>query len=70
MDTPQPSDVWRHWRGGLYVVYFLVEHTETKEILVIYGTDGKKYARPLNMWNTEARVGVRRFTLETRMEGV
>ena len=46
---------YRHYKGGLYKVISLAEHTETKEKLVIYQSVsfGSIYARPLSQWFEE-----------------
>ena len=31
-----PSGVWRHYKGGLYQVIGVGQHTETNEIVVVY----------------------------------
>ncbi len=31
-----PSGVWRHYKGGLYQVLGVAQHTETNELMVVY----------------------------------
>lgn len=53
---PKPYEVYKHFKGNLYVVLNVVRHTETDELLVIYVSlkDMKRiYARPLQMFMSE-----------------
>lgn len=65
IEYPQPSRLYRHYKGGIYEFLFLSEHTETKETLVIYKSVlfGTNYARPLSEWNKKTENGNVRFEI-------
>jgi len=52
---PLPGEKWKHYKGGVYEVITLANHTETQETLVIYKSlsFGGVYARPLSMWHDD-----------------
>jgi hypothetical protein len=62
--------VYKHFKGGLYLVLDVARHSETSEALVIYRPlygDYKLTARPLNMFNEDVQhegETVPRFKLE------
>lgn len=60
--------IYRHYKGGKYVVTDIAVHTETEEEMIIYkdAFTGAAWVRPASMWDDIVETGghrVRRFVL-------
>jgi hypothetical protein len=64
MHYPQPGEKWLHYKGGLYEIVCMCNHTETNEELVIYRSlsFGGWHARPYSEWHDEIQVEGERYT--------
>jgi hypothetical protein len=53
MTIPNNGELWRHYKGGVYEILSVAQHTETEEWLVVYQSMGYTvpHIRPLLMWN-------------------
>ncbi len=62
MTIPNVGELWRHYKGGVYEILSVAQHTENEEWLVVYQSMGYTvpHIRPLLMWNdtVEDRKGV------------
>jgi hypothetical protein len=52
-DYPKPGEKWQHYKGGLYEIVAMCNHTDTDEVLVIYKSlsFGGFHARPYSEWH-------------------
>lgn len=50
---PEVNKIYKHFKGGYYLVCEIARHTETDEEMVIYislNDSGVVWARPLELW--------------------
>lgn len=54
LSVPKVDKIFRHFKGGYYLVLEIAVNTETGEDLVIYRSiveeDGRVWARPIESW--------------------
>lgn len=49
-----PGRHYRHFKGGVYLLFALGRHSETGEKMVVYkGADDSWWVRPASMWEEE-----------------
>ena len=69
MNTPQPGQKYKHFKGNEYEIIALAKHSETLEDTVVYKAlygEGQIWVRPLTMFldmkTLEDGTQVQRFT--------
>ena len=74
MPTPVEGELYRHFKGGLYRIVTIAQHTETQEGLVVYRSEedpSKVWARPVTLFCSPVdRVKYPDATQEMRFEKV
>lgn len=70
-DAPQPGEIYRHYKGDLYRVVLLAEHSNDDEWMVVYepmyeNPDAPFFTRPLREWNEKVIWEGRETTRFTR----
>ena len=51
--------IYRHYKGNLYELLYIANHSETLEKMVVYKAlygEGEVWVRPLSMWNEKVLV--------------
>ena len=69
-DAPQSGEQYRHYKGDLYRIVLLAEHSNDDEWMVVYepmyeNPDAPYFTRPLRDWSQEVEwegERMRRFT--------
>lgn len=59
---------YRHYKGGVYEGLGVARHSETLELLVIYGHDGGWWARPASMFKERVTVASKKVPRFTPLE--
>lgn len=70
--SPKPGEVWRHFKGNLYIIIDVATHTETKERYVVYRNTkkpNKTWIRPLEMF-MESFLGNPKYMNNVKYRGV
>jgi len=54
IEYPIPGTIYKHYKGGYYIVLFLSKHSENGETLVNYQSllFGSYHSNPLDHWNS------------------
>ena len=64
-------DLSNKYKGNLYEVLAIAQHSETNEPMVIYQDIEKRgsiWARPASMWFDEVKPGVKRFSIKFQVK--
>ena len=55
-ELPRAGEVWLHFKNNKYLIITVAQHTETREMFVVYKAlygDYKDFIRPLSMFMSE-----------------
>ena len=74
---PKPYEVYKHFKGNLYVVLNVARYTETNELLVVYAATKEMqsiYSSPLQIFKSEVDHekypdAKQKYRFENMMEG-
>lgn len=66
----QIKGVYKHYKGGLYIIEDIASYSETGEKLMVYRSvkDGKLYARPYEMFFDEVNQNGQKLRFELQKQ--
>lgn len=60
MIFPQPGEVWRHYKGGEYVIFHFARD-ENGRLVIVYGKPGKMFVQGIDRFMEEVEHDKPRF---------
>jgi|WetSurSiteA1Bulk_404760.scaffolds.fasta_scaffold722032_1 uncharacterized protein len=70
MIVPEPGELYRHFKGGIYRIIATGKHSETDEAMVCYRSEynpNSVWFRPLSMWFDEVEYEGKKVTRFTKV---